>query len=349
VSVSGGAPLEFGIILGDAPISVSAQEHVDSILRQVEVAQEQGFTYICIGQHFLYDGYRWLQPIPLLSRLVPETGPEVRLVTSMVLLPFYHPVVLAEELATVDVLSGGRLIVGVGAGYRHAEFEHFNVRYDERFSRLEEGLELMKLAWKSEPFDFEGRHWQIRNATPHVVPLQRPHPLIWMGAMRQVGIRRAARTADSWMVTPEMPFWEVEQSRQTFATERIKHQLPAARLPIRREVVIGKDRNDALRIYEKRARSRYLAYAGRGQNEMDRHDGNLADSFREWAIERAIFGTADECADTLEALDTAAFGPLIVRPSWPGMTSEDVVAYLRQIGTEIITPLRDKASVSTPR
>src|ERR1700733_5075473 len=133
----------FGIILGDQPVTVDARAHLDMVLSQVEAAQRNGFTYICLGQHFLYDGFRWLQPIPLLARLAAETGAEVRLAPTVIVSPFYHPVVLAEELATLDIISDGRLIVGVGSGYAPAEFEHMQVPYEERFRRMEEGIELM--------------------------------------------------------------------------------------------------------------------------------------------------------------------------------------------------------------
>ena len=205
-TATAGAPasapaLEFGIILGDQPVAMDARAHLDSVLRQVEAAQRHGFTYVTIGQHFLYDGFRWLQPIPLLARLASETGPEVKLVTSVVVTTFYHPVVLAEELATLDIVCDGRLVIGVGTGYSPSEFVHFGVPYEERYRRFEEALALMRLTWAGEPFDFEGQFWTLRGATPHVLPIQRPHPPLWIGAMRTIGIRRAARLGDAWMLS----------------------------------------------------------------------------------------------------------------------------------------------------
>jgi alkanesulfonate monooxygenase SsuD/methylene tetrahydromethanopterin reductase-like flavin-dependent oxidoreductase (luciferase family) len=327
--------MDFGIILGDQPVTVDAREHLDLVLRQVEAAQRSGFTYICIGQHFLYEGFRWLQPIPLLARLAAETGPEVKLAPTVIVAPFYHPVVLAEELATLDVISGGRLIVGLGSGYNPTEFDQFEVPYEQRFRRLAEAIELMRLAWAPERFDFHGEFWTLRNASPHVLPLQRPHPPLWMGAMRPVGIRRAARLGDAWMVTPEMPFWEAEQGYEIFNGERRARGLEPVRLPIRREIVIGRDRADALSVYASRARERYIAYTERGNQELQRHGNTLAD-FEQWAAERAIFGTADECTVALAQLDPAKFGPVIVRPAWPGLSPEEVTDYIADVGRQVV-------------
>lgn len=330
---------EFGIILGDQPLSVDPRTHLDLVLRQVEAAQRAGFTYICIGQHFLYDAFRWLQPIPLLARLAAETDPAVRLAPTVLVTPFYHPVVLAEELATLDIVCDGRLIVGVGSGYAPQELEHLQIPYDERFRRMTEGLELMKLAWNAETFDFDGEFWQLRNATPHVLPLQRPHPPIWMGAMRAIGVRRAARLADGWMVTPETPFWEAQESYAMFSAIRAERGLAPVPVPMRREIVLGRDRSDALDAYATRSRERYFAYTRRGNDEYQRHGSSL-DDFESWATERAIFGSSEDCVAAIaERLDPERFSPLIVRAAWPGQSPERVIADLNELGRQVVAPM----------
>src|SRR5690606_37510576 len=113
--------------------------------------------------------------------------------------------------------------------------------------------------WQPEPFDFDGRFWQVENGTPHVLPIQRPRPPLWLGALKPVGIRRAARLGDAWMVTPEMAFDEVEANSRIFAAERDAHGLPPARLPLRREIVVGPDRASTLALFEQRTRERYDA------------------------------------------------------------------------------------------
>jgi alkanesulfonate monooxygenase SsuD/methylene tetrahydromethanopterin reductase-like flavin-dependent oxidoreductase (luciferase family) len=329
---------DFGIILGDVPIEVDARTHFSAVLRQVEAAQRNGFTYICIGQHFLYDAFRWLQPIPLLARLAAETAPDVCLVVSVLVTPFYHPVVLAEELATLDIVSDGRLIVGVGAGYRPREFELMGVPRAERFRRMEEGLRLMKAVWSQSSVTFEGEFWQLEDAPTHVQPLQQPHPPIWMGAMKEVGIRRAARIGDAWMITPETPFEEAARGMGVFDREREAQGLPLTRFPIRREIVLGADIEDALGAYRARSQSRYVAYAERGHALLG--EQGVAEDFRNWALERVIAGSPEDCITQIERLDAARLGPIIVRPGWPGMETDAVVAYLDEVGERVVRPCR---------
>ncbi len=332
--------LEFGIILGDVPDSVPPREHLEQIVRQVRAAQESGFTYICIGQHFLYRSFRWPQPIPLLAHLAAITEPQMKLVASVLIVPFYHPVVLAEELATLDMVSGGRLIAGVGAGYRQEEFELLQVPFDERFARLEEAVELIKLAWSRPSFSFEGRFWQLRDATTHVRPVQEPRPTIWFGAMGPAGIRRSARLGDGWMITVETAWSDAEASLDVFSAERLRLGLPQVAVPIRREIVVGRDAEHALAIYEERALDRFLAYAERGAGFVAEDRGRFSAEFREWARARAVIGSAPECAERLRALDAGRIGPVIVRPSWPGMTPDEVDAYIREVGNTVVRPVR---------
>jgi alkanesulfonate monooxygenase SsuD/methylene tetrahydromethanopterin reductase-like flavin-dependent oxidoreductase (luciferase family) len=332
--------LEFGIILGDVPDTVPPTEHLVRIRRQVQTAQEHGFTYICIGQHFLYRSFRWPQPIPLLAHLASITEPHVKLVASVLIVPFYHPVVLAEELATLDLVSGGRLVVGVGAGYRREEFELLQVPFAERFQRLEEAVELMSVAWSKEQFSFAGRFWQLTDATTHVRPVQQPRPTLWFGAMGPIGIRRSARLGDGWMVTVETPFSDVEASLTAFDGERRRLGLPSVPVPIRREIIVGRDADDALATYEERALDRFLAYSERGADFVADDRGQFRREFRRWARDRAIIGSAAECVERLGALDAERLGPVIVRPSWPGMTPDAVDDYIRELGDSVVSAVR---------
>lgn len=332
--------LEFGIIIGDVPDRVTPREHLNLILRQVDTAQEQGFTYVCIGQHFLYRSFRWPQPIPLLAHLAAMTDPQVKLVISVLIVPLYHPVVLAEELATLDMVSNGRLIVGVGAGYRREEFDWFGVPFEERFARLDEAIELIQLAWSRDSFSFDGRFWSVHEASTHLRPLQQPRPPLWFGAMSKPGIRRAARLGDGWMITVETPLSEVPGLLTVFGEERAAHGLPPTRIPIRREIVLGSSSDEALDTYSARAGERFRAYAERGADFLAAEGDRLREGFGGWARERAIIGTGPECVARLRHFDAGSLGPVIVRPSWPGMSPEAVGCYLRDVGRQVIAELR---------
>src|SRR6202023_1226646 len=114
--------------------------HFQSLLRQVEAGQRNGFRSFVIGHHFIVPGgARWLHPVPLLARLAAEVDADVRLVSWILVSPLYPPVILAEELATLDIVTEGRLAVGLGVGYRPAEYEALGMGFDERNGPLQQG------------------------------------------------------------------------------------------------------------------------------------------------------------------------------------------------------------------
>jgi probable F420-dependent oxidoreductase len=126
----------------------------------------------------------------------------VRLGSSVVVLPYHHPVALAKALATVDVLSGGRLLLGVASGWLREEFELLGVPFAERGARTDEGIALLKHLWTAERIDFDGRFFSLRDAAQAPKPLQKPHPPIWIGGDGGAALRRVARLGDGWVAAP---------------------------------------------------------------------------------------------------------------------------------------------------
>ncbi len=334
--------MEVGIILGDQWSTVSPRDHVAGLLRQVEAAQRNGITLLTLGQHFLYPGVRWLQPIPTLARLSADLDPVVRVATTIVIVPLYHPVLLAEELATLDICSGGRLVVGAGLGYRAEEFTYLGVDMAERVARFDEAIELMTKIWTQDTVSHAGRFWTIEDAPTHLRPQQQPHPPLWIGGQSDAGVRRAARLGQAWTIPPSCSVDEVTRWIDLFQAKRDELGLPRAeRFPLRREVSIGRDRGDALATFERHAKSRYLAYSKHGRTwagapeELDRQ-------FTDSVGSHLVAGTAAEVRDELLAIARALpVGPLILRPSWPDMSSDEVVAAIDQLGREIVPALSE--------
>lgn len=122
----------------------------------------------------------------------------VRLGTSILLLALRHPVLVAKQAATLDQLSGGRLILGVGAGWLAQEFEHLGVPFRRRIRLLEEGLALMRVLWADPRPRFEGRFFRITDAVFEPLPAQPGGPPVWIGGNTEAAVRRAARLGDGW-------------------------------------------------------------------------------------------------------------------------------------------------------
>ncbi|TWH25001.1 alkanesulfonate monooxygenase SsuD/methylene tetrahydromethanopterin reductase-like flavin-dependent oxidoreductase (luciferase family) [Rhodococcus rhodochrous J45] len=337
--------MELGVILGDVHTTLSPREHLDGLLRQVDAAQRNGVRYIVMGHHYLYGNLRWLQPIPTLARIAAELDPGVRIGTMVVQAPLFHPVALAEELATLDILTRGRLVVGVGAGYRREEFAAFGVDFDQRFAMMDEALQIVRLLWTRDEVTFHGRFWTLDDVRTHIRPWQQPHPPIWIGALRDSGVRRSARLGDAWPVTPETRTSDMKRMFDVYAAARRKHgRPPVPRHPLRREIVPGRTSEAAFDRFEAMARDRLLAYA---QRELATRDARaLREEFREVARREAIIGTPYECLSQLRDLaGQVPVDPVIVRAQWPDMSSDDVVAYLDDLGRDIVPGLNEIVSI----
>lgn len=162
------------------------------LLDQIAYADTLGFDSVWITEHhFAEDGYA-PSPMILLGAIAARTT-RMQLSTDIALLPLYHAVRLAEDVATLDILSGGRAMLGVGMGYRDEEFEAFGQTRRQRVGRTEEGLDVLRGAWGAEPFSYDGDYYHLRDLVVTPKPVQRPHPPLWMAAMSEPAARRAAR------------------------------------------------------------------------------------------------------------------------------------------------------------
>jgi len=168
-------------------------EHFEHLRDQVRLARDGGFDLISGGQHFL--GPR-LQTMPLLARLAADAG-EMELATAVVLLPLHNPVDLAEQAATLDAMTGGRFILGVGLGHEAAERTAFGIAKEDVAGRFDEALEVMERVWAGDGRPFQGRYF----ALPELklgwrIPY--PRPRIWIGGSSDRAFQRALRLRRPW-------------------------------------------------------------------------------------------------------------------------------------------------------
>jgi alkanesulfonate monooxygenase SsuD/methylene tetrahydromethanopterin reductase-like flavin-dependent oxidoreductase (luciferase family) len=324
--------VQVGLLLSDVPASVSPSQQFRDVLRIVEAAQANDFTYIAIGQHFLYGDLRWLQPVPLLARLAAEVDPHM-------IAPLYHPVLLAEEIATLDVVTEGRLVFGVGLGYRPEEFGYLDVPFRERAARLEESLQLMQQLWTEDEVDFHGRFWTLEGVKPHLKPVQSPHPPIWIGAHSLAGARRAGRFADGYACPPETPVDEIIE-RYTVVKEGFEARGKTfGPQPLRRNVLVADTTEQAVTEYARVAQGRYITYAQRGLDVMAGTD--LEQDFAAAVAGHAVIGTPDDVTKQLtDLVTTLPVDPLLVRPQWPTMDADETIAAIRRLGAQVVPAIR---------
>jgi probable F420-dependent oxidoreductase len=140
---------------------------------------------------------RFLDPAVSLAHVAAHTR-TIRLATGIIILPQRNPVVLAKELASVDVLSGGRLIFGIGAGYLQPEFEAIGAPFEDRGGRTDEYIEAIRALWTQDAPRFEGRFVSFGGIDAQPRPVQKPHPPIVVGGLSRPALRRAVRQGNGW-------------------------------------------------------------------------------------------------------------------------------------------------------
>jgi probable F420-dependent oxidoreductase len=322
-------------------------QHIDRLWKEVIVeagaAERAGFDSCLFSEHHQQpDGYL---PNPLmLAGLVGAATQRIRVGTCVLLLPLYHPVHVAEDVAVIDVATGGRLILGVGVGYQQPDFDAFGVPFAARIGRCEEGIEILHRAWTGERFSFEGRHFQIGSVQVTPRPLQQPRPPIWMAAWTPPGLRRAARIADAWLTDPLQSLPVIQRFAGIYRKEAEKLGRPSS-VALMRDVWVAPTRSGAQAesdpiMYTHRFYFRYGAYAADDPYLQGvRSEG-------EWTFERAVkdrfvIGTPEECRDEIRRW-CAEIRPdyLILRMRHPGGPPHArVVEAIRLFGDKVLPHL----------
>jgi natural product biosynthesis luciferase-like monooxygenase protein len=178
--------MKFGImtLFDHHPNIRSAKRFYDEFMAECVRAEELGFDSVWVSEHH-FSPYGGICPSPqVYLAAVAQRTRRIRLGTGIVLLPFHRAITVAEEFAMLDLLSDGRVELGVGRGWLPHEFAHFGVSMDETRGRLEEGVEVIRRAWTTERFSFDGRFTKVREIEVLPKPLQCPHPPIWVAGLR---------------------------------------------------------------------------------------------------------------------------------------------------------------------
>lgn len=181
------------------PVSQDSAKIMENLVDEVRLMAELAFDSFSLGDHHLTANH-YLQVLPTMASLSPVRG-DMRLLP-LFLLPFYNPILLAEQLATLDVISGGNTTVINALGYDPAAFTAFQTTQSARVSRFVETFEIMKLLWEGDAVTYQGRHYSIdAPVSMNPKPISRPLPM-WIAGGAEPAIRRAAKIADGWVIAP---------------------------------------------------------------------------------------------------------------------------------------------------
>jgi alkanesulfonate monooxygenase SsuD/methylene tetrahydromethanopterin reductase-like flavin-dependent oxidoreductase (luciferase family) len=325
--------------LGDDPVS-----GLHGQLELVRLARDLRWDSVWTGQHFLVEDMQMLQPVPYLARVAAESG-DLELGLGIALAALTNPVQLAEDLASLDVVCDGRLIAGVGLGYRAEEYAAFAIPDNERVKRLVGNLRALQAMWSGGEVDIDLPWCRVQGVRPSILPVRKPRPPIWMAAHTDAAVRRAARLADAWFVSPHVSRETLDRQRVLYEDARRETGLPpASEMPTSREVYCAPTREDAIRLAGPFVLGKYRSYARWGQDKILPEDVSFADDLAELEKGRWILGSPEECREQLLPLVTElGVTHLVCRMTWPGMPVE-IAARSVELFTNEVRPALEAAA-----
>jgi alkanesulfonate monooxygenase SsuD/methylene tetrahydromethanopterin reductase-like flavin-dependent oxidoreductase (luciferase family) len=330
--------MKFGLFISaQQPRSDDSVGRFRECVEQAVTARDVGFDAIAAGHHYLSPPYQSLQSLPLLARLAADTG-SMQLCLSIVLLALLNPVQVAEDVASLDIMSEGRVVFGIGLGYREVEFEAFGVPVKERVPRMLEALALVKRLWTEDSVTFEGRFFQVHDATSTIRPVQKPHPPIWVAANADAAVVRTARMGLPWFINPHaaLPTIERQWDRYKQALAEADHEMPAAR-PIALELSVAPTREEAIETARPFLAAKYEAYAEWGQDKVLPGDENFRIGFDALARDRFILGTPEDVIEQIEArASRLGSNYFLFRAGWPGMETKKILRVIEMMGQKVL-------------
>ena len=261
-------------------------------------AEELGFDFGTFTHHrFSPDRAHISSPFVLMSAIAARTK-KLKLITTIFILPLYHPLEVAEWVASLDQVSGGRVVLGIGAGYRKYEADAVGVPYDQRVGRLTESVEILKKAWQEERISFTGKHFQFEDVAVVPKPVQPGGPPIWVGALEEKPVARAGRIADGW-IAPSLQGLPALAERAAMYREVAAEHGRSATICLERDVAISTD-GDAARAAWLKRNIAYIQHFRNAGAPVLPGESTEPDTFESVGRDLAVAGTPDDCIAELK-------------------------------------------------
>jgi alkanesulfonate monooxygenase SsuD/methylene tetrahydromethanopterin reductase-like flavin-dependent oxidoreductase (luciferase family) len=280
----------------------SAMSVIDAGLEDVRWADANGFSSVVFAEHhFLDDG--WLPRPMLLAAAAAAVTSRMRVGSDIVILPLHHPVAVAEEAAVLDVMSGGRALLGVGLGWIEAEFAGFGVPYRRRARVYQRNIEIVRALLRGDTVDDDG-HYQLKGARIRPLPVNPAGIPFWMGALEDAGVRRVARSGDAWIMPPGNRLQRLVEQRRLLDETREEAGLPpVTEQPLRREAFVAETDAKAWELFVAGLRHEYgVVY--RPLHPTYPEDDTL-DALRAWGEDLFVVGSPETVAAELRRYEEA--------------------------------------------
>ena len=329
--------LEIGIMLrGQYPFGSDMVLMAEELIEQARMADRLGYASITKGSHYSTPDYQALQQFPILARLTGEVK-RARLNAGIIILPLHKPLDIAEQMATLDILSNGRMIFGVGIGYREVEFNAFGTTQKDRGKRTTENLIAIKRLWSEECVTMSGAHFELNEAVCWPKPIQKPNPPIWIGANADIALKRAAEYGDCWYINPHTTIETLVKQVDLYKglLDKLGKPFPNE-FPMRREAFVARTKDEAMRLASPFLAKKYASYHATGQSDQLPEGESLSGDFEKLVGDRFLIGSPDEVAEQMISINKKlGVNHLIVSMEWAGMDKSMATDCMQLMAEEV--------------
>ena len=287
--------MKFGLYasIANPPRGEHLDRCIDEVIAEAQLAESVGFDSCFFGEHHQdRDGFL---PSPLIvATAVAARTRTLRVGTSVILLPLHHPIRVAEDVITLDLVSKGRVVLGVGIGYQPADFDAYAVPMDDRLARFEESVEILRLAFAGERFSFRGKHYALDEITITPKPYQKSGPPLWIGASVPAAARRAGRIADGFVGTPSTGM-EHARSLATMYRDAARAAGRPAQVIQMRDAWVARSRAEADAVYGPHVMTAYKYYWDNKLAEFRSIPAGTPFTLENLAPDRLVLGDPETC------------------------------------------------------
>ena len=303
------------------------------IVEQVRLARASGFSSLWVPHHYLTQPMQMLAPIPMLAYLAPAAE-GMTLGANILIMPLLNPVHVAEDAVTLDLLSGGNYVVGVGVGYREAEFNTFNVPLKERIQRLTESIEIMRRLWTERRVTYKGKIFEVADLGLGLKPTRPGGPPVWVAGVVDAAVKRAARIGNAWLITNFAHYQTLAPQMKLYREALAAAGKPfPADAPITRECYVGSSRAKALEECRAALEYKYRAYSSWGLDKQSEGAESFDQPFENFVRDRFIIGDREWVKDEVQRYnETLGVNHFIMRVQWPGLDHAKVLRTISTLG-----------------
>lgn len=321
-------------------IPIEGGRYYREALEEVTRAEELGFDSVWMEEHHAVTNHYWPSPLVVLAGFATRTS-WMTLGTDILVAPFHHPVRLAEDVAMLDVISGGRVTLGIAIGYKPDEFALYGVELERRGVRFEEQLTIMKQLWTEESVSVRGRYYTV-DGRLEPRPVQTPHPPLWIGGWGELSLKRAATFGDNWIPGPTADLSRLLAGKQTFLDNRraAGRTTPIADWPLTRDVIIADTDREARELAERHIMVAYRKeYAGGWRHPFI--DASIATDLDKLMADRFIIGGPEHCRAVIgRFVERYGMTHLICRMFFPGLPHARIIRGLELLAREVMPAFR---------